>query len=122
MKPYHIITLLVGLATGGLAYWFQPYNQTTVLGVNMWLIMGVGAFLESFIILIFFKEKPLKIVLPLVLGVIIAVLFRIIYDTIFWDSTSHNLAPFEILFAAVVTFPSALFGSYLGVWLRKTKN
>lgn len=105
---------LVGLIIGGIAYWFQPYNQMTVLGLHIWLIMGVGAFLGSISLKLYLKEKPLKIALLVSLGVALAVLARIIFDVTFWDPTSHNLAPFEIIISGIITIPSAIAGGYLG--------
>jgi uncharacterized membrane protein YccC len=106
---------LVGLIIGGIAYWFQPYGQDTVLGINMWLIMSMGAFIASFLLMLFVNEKPPKIALLISLGVALAVLARIIYDTTFYDSTSHNMAPFEIIICGIVTIPSAFVGVYLGL-------
>jgi uncharacterized membrane protein YccC len=106
---------LVGLVIGGIAYWFQPYGQDTVLGINMWLIMSMGAFIASFLLMLFVNEKPPKIALLISLGVALAVLARIIYDTTFYDSTSHNMAPFEIIICGIVTIPSAFVGVYLGL-------
>ncbi len=110
---------LTGVIIGGLAYWFQPYNQTTVLGVNIWVIMGIGAFLGALCLIVFLSEPPSKIAWLVVLGVMIAILARILYDTLFWDSTSHNLAPFEFLLAGFVTIPSAFTGAYLGLLIKK---
>jgi hypothetical protein len=109
----------VGLIIGGIAYWFQPYNQMTVLGLNIWLIMSIGSFIASAFIMLYLKEKPLKIALFVSLGVALAILARIIYDTIFWDSTSHNLAPFEIIIGGIVTIPSAIAGVYVGLLAKK---
>ena len=39
--------IIVGLIIGGISYWFQPYNQTTVLGIHIYLILSVGAFLGA---------------------------------------------------------------------------
>ena len=109
----------VGLIIGGIAYWFQPYNQMTVLGLNIWLIMSIGSFIASAFIMLYLKEKPLKIALFVSLGVALAILARIIYDTIFWDSTSHNLSPFEIIIGGIVTIPSAIAGVYVGLLAKK---
>jgi hypothetical protein len=114
-----ILSTLIGLLIGGLAYWFQPYNQTSVFGVNMWLILSLGVFIASLFLIFALKVKPINIALPLSLGVIIAVLARIIYDTTFWDATSHNLAPFEILFATLIAFPSSFIGVFLGHFIKK---
>lgn len=112
-------TTLVGIMIGGLAYWFQPYNQSTVFGINMWVFMCIGVFLGTLLLMIFLNEKTPKIALFVSLGVILAVSARIIYDTTFWDSTSHNLFPFEILFSAIATVPCAFTGSYLGLLIKK---
>lgn len=110
---------VTGIFIGAIAYWFQPYNQTTVLGVNMWLIMGIGALLGALLLMLFLQEKPSKTALLVSLGVIFAIFARILFDTLFWDPTSHNLAPFEILFAGFVTVPGAFIGVYLGVLINK---
>ncbi len=113
---------LVGLIIGGIAYWFQPYNQSTVLGINMYLIMTVGAIFASLLLKLFVNEKSPKIALLVSLGVVLAILARIIYDTTFWDSTSHNLAPFEIIFCGIITIPSAFAGTFLGFLIKDFKK
>jgi uncharacterized membrane protein YfcA len=120
MKTLH--PLLAGLTIGALAYWFQPYNQTTVLGLNMWLIMAIGALLASALLIHYLDQKPPKIALRVTLGVLLAILARILYDTILWDPTSHNLAPLEIIFAGIATLPAAFAGAYLGVFIKKRKK
>ena len=106
---------LVGLIMGGIANWFQPYNQDTVLGINMCLIMSMGAFIASFLLKLFVNEKSPQIALLVSLGVLLAVLARIIYDTTFYNSTSHNMAPFEIIICGIITVPSAFAGAYVGL-------
>jgi uncharacterized membrane protein YeaQ/YmgE (transglycosylase-associated protein family) len=114
-----IVTILVGIIIGGLAYWFQPYNRGTVFGINIRVIMSIGAFLGTLLLIIFLNEKPPKIALFVSLGVIIGVFARIIYDVTFWDSTSHNLFPFEIIISGIVTVPCAFTGVYLGLLIKK---
>ena len=117
-----IVTTLTGAIIGGMAYWFQPYNQSTVLGINIWLIIGIGAFIASFLLQLFVNEKPAKIALLVSLGVALAVLARIVYDVTFRDSTSHNLAPFEIIICGIVTVPSAFVGVFLAHLIKKLKK
>lgn len=121
---YYLIksATLTGIFIGVLAYWFQPYNQTTLFGVNIWLIMGIGAFLGALVLMTFLTGKPIKTALLIVLGVVIAVLARILYDTLLWDPTSHNLAPFEILWAVFATAPGAFSGAFLGLLIKKTQK
>lgn len=117
-----ICITLAGLIIGGIAYWFQPYNHDTVLGINMYLIMTVGAFFASLFLMLFGNEKPSKIALLVSLGVLLAVLARIIYDTTFVDPTSHNLAPFEIIICGIITIPSAFAGTFFDFSLKIIKN
>jgi hypothetical protein len=114
-----IVTILVGIIISGLAYWFHPYNQNTVFGINKWVIMGIGAFLGTLLLMVFLKEKPLKIALFVSLGVLLGVFARIIYDITLRDSTSHNLFPFEIIISSIVTVPCAFTGVYLGFLIKK---
>jgi uncharacterized membrane protein YccC len=113
---------LVGLIIGGISYWFQPYNQIQILNSNIPLVWSLGAFFGSLLLMIYFNEKPPKIALLISLGVALAVLARIIYDTIFWDATSHNLAPFEIILCGIITIPSAFMGVYLALLMKKLKK
>lgn len=108
---------LVGLVIGGIAYW---YGEIGIPGsVLTW---SLGTFLGSLLLMFFVNEKPPKIALLVSLGVALAVLLRIIYDTIFVDSTSHNLAPFEIIICGIITIPSAFVGVYLGLLIKKFRN
>ena len=109
----------VGLIIGGTAYWFQPYDQMTLFGLNIWLIMSIGSFLGATFLMLNLKEKPLKIAMLVSFGVALAILARIIYDTTIWDSTSHNLAPIEIIICGIVTIPSAIAGVYVGLLAKK---
>lgn len=114
-----ILSILSGFLIGVLAYWLQPYNENAVFGVSIWLILGLGSFIASFILIMIFKKKPYLIALIVSLGIVLAVLARIIYDIIFFDSTSHNLAPLEILITSIVSIPSAIIGVYLGALFKK---
>ena len=113
---------LVGLIIGGIAYWFQPYNHLQILGSNLTFVLSLGSFLTSLLLMLFLNEKPSKIALLISLGMALAVLARIICDTTFWDATSHNLAPFEIIFCGIITIPSAFVGVYLALIVKRIKN
>jgi hypothetical protein len=114
-----IVTTLAGILIGGLAYWFQPYNQSTVSGISIWAIMGIGTFLGTLLLMIFLHEKASKIALLVTLGVIIGIIARISYDLAFLDSSAHNLFPLEILFSGIITVPSAFIGVYFGTLIKK---
>ena len=117
--------IFVGLIVGGISYWLNPYNELSLMGVHIYLILCIGSLLASFFIQLLSSSNPVKIIFLLSLGTIIAIVIRIVYDTTFWDSTSHNLAPFEILITAFIIFPSAFAGVYLArliKWLERDQN
>lgn len=111
MKNFWII--LIGVIIGAISYWFNSYNDLYFLGIHIWILMGVGAFLGAILSRLLFLTKTSKSALFLTLGILISVLLRIIYDITFWDPTSHNLAPFEIIIAALITLPASFLGSFL---------
>lgn len=111
---------LAGLIIGVIGYWLEPYVQTDIPG--SFFIWSVGAFFGSLLLKLLVNEKPPKIALLVSLGIALAVLLRIIYDTIFVDSTSHNLAPFEIIICGIITILSAFVGVYLGFLIKKLKR
>ncbi len=41
------LSIAAGLMGGALSYWFQPYNERLLLGVDIFLLMGILAFLAS---------------------------------------------------------------------------
>lgn len=116
MKNYlKLSPLLIGLVIGAITYWFQPYNQTELAGMSLWLILGALAFMAALIYSFLNEPKALRLAFFLSLGVLLGNLIRIIYDIQFWDPSSHNLAPFELILAFVCSFPSALIGAYIGL-------
>jgi hypothetical protein len=118
----NIVIPLVGLIIGGISYWSQPYGELQIIGSNIPLVWSVGAFFGSLLLMSFLNEKPPKIALLISLGVILAVLARIIYDGLFVDSTDHNLAPFEIIICGLITIPSSFVGVYLAILIKKFKK
>ena len=117
-----ILAVLFGLLLGGISYWLKPADQVQILGSNIPLIWSLGAFFGTFLIMIFFNDHPPKIAVLFILGVELAIIARIFFDSIFWDNTSHNLFPFEILLCGIITTPGAFVGVYLAVLIKKLKK
>ena len=116
------IATLFGLFVGAITYWIQPIENIQILTSNIPYIWSFGSFFGSIILMFLFKAKAPKIALLLSFGVVLAVLSRIVYDIIFWDNTSHNLAPFEIILCAALTLPSAFIGAYVAFFIKKLKK
>jgi len=107
-------TTLVGLIIGGISYWIPPNEQIVSL---------LGAFFGSMILMIYLNEKPPKIALLVSLGVVLALYVKIHFDMdSFGEYDSHNFAPFELIFCAIYTIPSAFAGAYLGLIIKNIKN
>jgi len=117
-----ILIITIGLIIGIISYWFISYDDIQIKGNFIFLSAILGSFIGSFILNFILKVKPNKIPKFISLGVSIAILIRIIYDTTFWDKTSHNLAPFEIIYFIIISLPSAFAGSYLPELIKYLKR
>lgn len=109
---------LLGLVIGAISYWRIPYNEMNLLEIKLWFIVGSGTLIGSFISTIYSNQKPSKIGLLITLGVILSTVIRIVYDSVFWDTTSHNLAPLEIIFTGFQSLPMAFSGAYLAKLIK----
>ena len=114
VNSHRLCSALLGLSIGALGYWFQAYNETTLFGFSIWALMSGASFIGALAYRLFIPQKPLRIALWVAIGVVLAVLLRIVYDTTFYDASSHNLAPFELAFTGLLTFPAAFLGALLG--------
>ena len=106
---------------GGLSYWFNPYNESSLLGIDIYNLMGAGAFLGSLSLTLILNEKPWKIALLINAGVIMGIMCRIYFDWISGSGT-HKLFPIEIIIALFISVPSAFIGSYLSVLIKYVKS
>ena len=113
---------LIGILIGAISYWRVPYNDVNFLDIQLWVLVGSGTLIGSLFSTLYFNQKPSKIGLLITLGVILSVIIRIIYDITFWDSTSHNLAPFEVVFSVLQSLPMAFVGAYLAKTIQKFKK
>lgn len=114
--------IIVGMIVGGISYWFNEYNIMEIGGISIYWIIGVGSMFGSMLMGYKFKLKPAKSAKFISLGVMLSVLIRIIFDTAFVDSTSHNLAPFEVIIATAIAFPCALIGAYIAKLFNSGSN
>lgn len=121
-RNFNLPSVVAGTAIGAIAYWFQPYNETTFLGINIFVIMGTGALLAACLLQLWRSTKPLTNAIYVTTGVLVAVMLRILFDLTFMDATSHNLLPIEILFAGVVAFPGALLGALVVFFATKVRK
>ena len=120
MKPKaKLLVTLVGVLVGASSYWPIPYEELDYLAIKIWGIVGLGSLIASYFSTVLIKQKSAQTALLITIGVILSVIIRILYDITFWDSTSHNLAPFEILFSGLQSLPMAYVGAYLAKVIQK---
>jgi hypothetical protein len=118
----NIWIILTGILVGAISYWRIPYAEMHLLGINMWVFLGSGTLIGSILSTLLFNQKPWKIGLLITFGVILSIIIRIIYDVTFWDSTSHNLAPFEVIIGGLQSLPMAFVGAYLSKFIQTVKK
>lgn len=106
-------SLIIGVLCGGLSYWFQPYGDRFVLGINIYLLLGILTFTGALLTGLAFKKPGGHIPFFLCAGVLMAVMGRVFYDITFIDKTHHNLWPLEILFVLGVVVPATLAATAL---------
>jgi len=117
-RKQKIQILAASALLGGLILWPLPYNNH---GWELFLYGG-WSFGVAFIAAVSMLLTGLSIrdvTFTAGFGPAIANFIRVLFDTTFIDPTSHNLFPFEIALAVMLGLPSAAFGSWLGLWLRK---
>jgi len=120
MKTKVVLSItLVGLLIGAVSYWRIPYDDMNLLEIKMWIFVGSGTLIGSVFSTLFFKQKPWEVALLIILGVLLSVIIRIIYEVTFWDATSHNLAPFEVIISGFQSLPMAFVGAYLAKYIQK---
>lgn len=115
----NIWTVVLGIITGAIANWPYAYDQLNFFeNKGIWLVVVLGSILGSIAAMLVKKIHPFRASGFIWIGNIASVFLRVVYDILFYDSTSHNLFPFEILIYSIVSYPSALFGAYLIVIVR----
>lgn len=105
--------LMAGFLTGAAGYWFYPLENLSILESNMPWIWSAGAFLSGFLLSNPSRRLYIYPSFPICLGVLSAVILRMIFDLLYEDPTSHTLAGIEILLCMLIVLPASLLGSYL---------
>jgi tryptophan-rich sensory protein len=84
------------------------------LGVHVYIIAGISVFISGYVLASKFKFDTKSIIQNLVFGFLLALVARIIFDTLTISSTSHNLAPLEILIIFLIVSIASTIGSKVG--------
>jgi hypothetical protein len=117
-----LLLIAIGFLIGIFSYWFIPYNDINYYGFDFRIIIAICCFIFALISCILIKKQQFLIATLISAGLVLAALLRIIYDTIFWDSTSHNLFPIELFIYVTISFSSSLIGVLFGTIINKLKR
>ncbi len=103
----------------GFFHWRIPYSQADFVPlIAPWLTI-------SLVLGALFSHRNIQTALLRGAGVAaggpLAVVFRVIVEVIA-DPTSHNLWPFEIVIAGILTGPMSLLGAFIGSLIRRRVN
>jgi len=107
----------------GVPYWLIPYNKLNLpdalLGVELVVVFAVAALAR-----LYSGKSFLRVAMVMGAAVPAVIMARVVVDGVL-DYSAHNLWPFElviaILVSAVVAVPGALAGSVL-LWLSPRGN
>ena len=118
--------VLLGVVPGFIAYSFsEEYEGKTILGIDStqfsWILLSLGALLESSLIQIYMKWSASKTALLTYSGLILGVIALILYDVIFFN-LNHNLAPIEIIIISIIILPSAFLGAFSSKLIQYLKK
>lgn len=105
--------LMAGFLTGAAGYWFYPLENLSILESSIPLIWSAGVFLSGFLLSNPSRRLHIYPSFPICLGVLLAVILRMIFDLLYEDPTSHTLAGIEIFLCLLIVLPASLAGSFL---------
>ena len=110
MSKRHLFYIAGGLVLGIFYAWFNAYNSPAAFGMNLRTMLMSSSSILAFLLVYFDNGKVLKTAILISAGVCAAVLMRIVFDVVFIDETSHNLAPFELVIAGGLALITSLIG------------
>ena len=115
-RPFPFIVLITVVVTG-IFIWISSYYNHNIDFTIPFVLSVLFAFAFS----ILTELQLRKIMLATTIGVIIALVTKIIID---WqlDPTSHNLFPFEIMIDLFVISIASLIGATIGLVYRRLRK
>ena len=106
-----------GLLMTGIPYWLLPYNADYFADPGV-LLGFVGLAVVTAMLAIGGIAGLGRIFWAMLAAFPAAVMIRVVVDTM-QDPTDHNLWPFELIFAAVVSLVAVVPGLLIGALVRR---
>jgi hypothetical protein len=98
---------------GGLSYWFNPYDELSLLGISIYKLMGAGAFLGSLSLTLILNKRPWEIALLITTGIMISIMCRIILMVLMIQV--HTIFSFRNNSSSFISVPSAFIGLFVSI-------
>jgi hypothetical protein len=106
-----MVIIIVSICAAATFYWIKPVADIEKASPVGWF----GAAFIAGIVCGVFSEKHFALTSLLVtLGFALAIIIRVLYDTIFVDPTSHNLFPIEVMIWTIMAAIPAFIGTLVG--------
>lgn len=113
-----LLTIASGYVAAAIVYWPIGYSVLSMTDTSFLLTWLVGAMVAGGMGILFFNQSFPESGLLVMTGYMLATASRALVEIIA-DSTTHNLIPFELFIAAVVSFPGAVLGALIIFLVRK---
>lgn len=111
------LVFALGFFVAALTHWNLPYEELDLMGNGVAYRWIAYSGVISLIAHLRYQVLSGRVAFWTAIGFIAAVFLRIIYD-LFRDSSTHNLWPFEILLAFVLTFLPAFIVGWVFKYLK----
>ena len=108
------LLFLIATVFSGICILLQP-NYPHLMD---WKVVAVFQFLLALSLTVLTKQQDKKVRTMVPAGLLTATFIKIIIEGIA-DPTSHNLWPIELIYLAVIAYPSALIGTGLGLLMKR---
>ena len=109
--------VLITVVVTGIFIWFSSIHNHN----NDFTVPFILSVLSTLSFSILTELQIKKIVFATTIGIMIALIIKIIIDTQF-DPTSHNLFPFEIMIDLIFISIASLIGAAIGFIYRKFRK
>jgi hypothetical protein len=118
MKPKPFVLLLItATIVVGMFTWFSSNHEHN----NDFTLPGILTMLLALVFSIATRLEILKIIFATTGGVLLSLIIKIIIDG-YYDPTSHNLWPFEIIIVGFLILVACVVGVLPGVLFRLLKK
>ncbi len=120
-RRFTLAGLVAGFIVGAAALYPIPYNDLDYWSAIPAAIWAIGLVVVAAGLKFWFRTPAIRTALVTSGGLVIALLARIVVEVAI-DPTDHNLWPFEVALAVIVSLPSALAGAFFAKVILRIRS